>query len=265
MKKIILILATTVLVFFALGCKKERWLRVYYDGEFVDSINVTGWEPNEDVVPLSCNFYYPWQGEDSIDCREASDYYKKENYPNVPPPLFLLEVNGKIVGLRTNPFSSIPDSSGIITIVYEPWARGHEDTIHYELSVLERFPNLVGVTIDNIDIGGVNGIFPILDSIPPHLRLYLWCSCWRDEQLEVLSRYPNIRVLVMRGAREGLTPAGLQHLWKLSELRELCVPSWDHTYMFEGENAKRLPKLRKLYFWWPDMSEPMFEPRKFNK
>ena len=232
------------------GCKKQRWLRVYYNGKFVDSINVTGWEVNEDVVPLSCNFYYPWQGEDSIDCREASDYYKEENHPNVPPPGFLLEVNGKIVGLRTHPVSFVPDSSDIITIIYEykPWPLG--DTIHYEhyeLSVLESFPNLVGVTINDMCINGVDGIFPILDSIPSHLRLYLWCHCWYDEQLEVLSRYPNIRVLIMRGTVEGLTPAGFQHLRKLKQLRVLAVPSFEYDYLFQGRNAKYLPKLRKLF------------------
>ncbi|TKJ37893.1 hypothetical protein CEE36_10925 [candidate division TA06 bacterium B3_TA06] len=137
------------------GCKKQRWLRLYHEAMFedsiavfVDSINITGWEVNEDVVELGY-FYYPWQGEDSIYFREGSHYYEEECYPYVPPPLFLLEVNGKIVGLRTNPISSVSDSSDIITIIYEPWA--NDDTIHYELSV-DRFPNLVGVTLDDIYI-----------------------------------------------------------------------------------------------------------------
>ena len=131
------------------GCKKERWLRTYRNGVFEDSINVTGWEVNEDVVRLG-DFYYPWQGEDSIYFREGSHYFVEECYPFVPPPYYLLEVNGKIVGLRTNPISSVPDSSEIITIIYDPWV--NDDTIHYEPSVINRFPNLVGVTIGDIYI-----------------------------------------------------------------------------------------------------------------
>jgi hypothetical protein len=48
------LLAIGLLLIGLLGCKKEpRWLRIYCEGEFRDSIDVTGWEKNEDVVKIN--------------------------------------------------------------------------------------------------------------------------------------------------------------------------------------------------------------------
>ncbi|TKJ37889.1 hypothetical protein CEE36_10905 [candidate division TA06 bacterium B3_TA06] len=63
-----LMLIPVLITLIASDCKKEHRLRVYNNGVFEHKINITGWDVNEDLVKLG-GFYYPWQGEDSIDYR----------------------------------------------------------------------------------------------------------------------------------------------------------------------------------------------------
>lgn len=240
MKKVV-IFAILLALAAALGCKKERWLRVYNAGEFEDSINVTGWEVNEDVVWLD-EFYYPWQGEDSIDYSGGYYFYKgRKLLDEDPGPL--LTVNGKTVGITIDyPLEVFAiyeafDSSKIITIDYsDPWL----DEQNYNLATLERFPNLVGVQI------GLDSRTDLekLDSIPSSLRLYVSCGYATDEALEFISRYPNIRTLGVGERWVKVSPDGVKHIWKLKELRSLATP---HDYLFRGWNSRHLPKLRELY------------------
>jgi len=224
-----------------LGCKKERWLRTYKNGVFEDSINVTGWEVNEDVVWLG-ELYYPWQGEDSIDYSGGYYFYKgKKVLDENPAPL--LTVNGKTVGIAIDwPLEVFAiyeafDSSKIITIDYsDPWMDEH----NYNLATLERFPNLVGVRIDLDSRTDLEK----LDSISSSLRLYVFCDYATDEALEFISRYPNIRTLGVRERWVKVSPNGVKHIWKLKELRSLATP---YGYLFRGWNSRHLPKLRELY------------------
>lgn len=242
MKKIPILLAVAIL---ALACKKERWLRTYNNGEFEDSINVTGWEVNEDVVQFGCDFYYPWQGEDSIDYR-GCEFYQGKKYTYKLPRVFL-EVNGKIVGFRTDYLADVPDSSEIMTIDY--CESNFPDSIQYDLSVLKRFPNLIGISI-YID---AQTEFRKLDSIPSNIRLYLHFSNSTDGSLRSLSQYQNVRVLLLFG---DYTHSGLRHLLKLRGLR--IFKARDGMGVASIRRFKRLPKLRHFepYLGGRDVLEP---------
>jgi len=97
------------------GCKKKpRWLRIYCEGEFEDSINVTGWEVNEDVVGIR-RWGYPWQGEDSI----SYSFYLPSYDTTLLPPYTYLVVNGRLVGV--DPFGvrieNIPYKEEVLTLM----------------------------------------------------------------------------------------------------------------------------------------------------
>ncbi len=87
------IVAMLVIMCVLVGCCKQesehppverKWLVVTRDGEFEDSINVTGWTPGEDMITLENELNIPWHGEDSIDYRSEPG---------------LLWVNGKVIGV----------------------------------------------------------------------------------------------------------------------------------------------------------------------
>ncbi|TKJ37890.1 hypothetical protein CEE36_10910 [candidate division TA06 bacterium B3_TA06] len=215
-----------------LGCKKERWLRVYNNGVFEDSINVTGWEVNEDVVWLDY-FYYPWQGEDSIDFREGLHYFEDETGFD-KHPFFVLEANGKIVGFRSDyaEVITIPDSNLILTITYPNRAY----TLRYKdfsLDDLKRFPNLVGVYLSIDSRTGLSK----LESIPRRIRLYLHCYT-TDDALKKLSNYQNIRTLLIEG---DYSHRGVRYLLRLKNLKLLTT---------KGVNINDIPGLKRLSKLW---------------
>lgn len=211
---------------------------MYHAGEFEDSINVTGWEPNEDVVWLS-EFCYPWQGEDSIDYSGGYYICEGKKYKEKTPDPFL-EVNGKIVGLaiyhpsETYGAFAAFDSTTILTLNYmDPLF----DSVQYNLCILQRFPNLVGVDI-SIDVRTEMGK---LDSIPSNVRLYLGCGYCTNETLKKLSEYKNIRRLWV--GCDSMSEEATRSILKLKGLRELSVPN---PHYFEKRKWLYLAKLRKI-------------------
>lgn len=135
MKKIIRSAAIVLLALAAvLGCKKQesgsqprtqqRWLRIYYDGVFKDSINVTGWKKGEDFVEFR-RYSYPWRGEKKISYRINNGF---------------LMVKGKgIIGvdLTVTELIDIANPNRIITAITD---REH-------LFELNLFPNLVALEV----------------------------------------------------------------------------------------------------------------------
>jgi hypothetical protein len=233
MKKAILMLAS-ILVLAGLGCKKERWLRVYHAGVFKDSINVTGWEPNEDVVRFG-DFYYPWQGEDSIDYTLESYFWEDgetslEIGESWSYGVYLI-VNNKIVGLGYD--NIIPpdfnSTSSIITLLPEQRVLGF-------WKEFDRFPNLIGVRI-GLD---AKTEFDIIDSIPSAIRLYLGLGNAADDDLRKLAKYKNIRVLILVG---DFRRKGVLNLLRLNEMRILEV---SETKVLYTRPLKLLPHLRRI-------------------
>lgn len=191
-------------------------------------------------------FYYPWQGEDSIYCRAVN--YDMENQVFIPA---YLEVNGKLVGISNEYSKDIPDSGSILTIIYEPDVFVY-DEIQPDLSFIERFPNLVGISMDLfffLDVQYIDSIpshIYILDSIPTRVRLYLECYDVSDGELTSLSKYSNIRTLWLWG---WFCPRGVEQLFRIKELRVLSIPHHVAKQYpdgpFSSEPFDSFPKLRE--------------------
>lgn len=232
-----LMLIPVLITLIASDCKKEHWLRVYNNGVFEHKIDITGWEVNEDLVKLG-GFYYPWQGEDSIDYRGCY-FCEGKKYVEDYAVRYLLEVNGVVVGLYLYDvmLHQVPDHSKILTVVYT----GTADSFirKYGAGVLRAFPNLVGV---HISIDSLTE-FHRLDSIPSYLRLYVECSCVSNEAFELLSRHLNIRALEIRGDWNKISYDGVRHLWDLKDLRFIASL---YPIPFVGFDSTNFPKLREI-------------------
>ncbi len=224
------------------GCKKEaeilssqqaqqeqRWLRIYHKGRFIKEINVAGWEEGEDVVEL-CAFYYPWQGEDSIDFNgHGYDVNSGTEYPWI-----FLNVNGKVVGVNTgiiNP-STVPNKEDIITITYER---------ELNVDALDFFPNLIGLDIPDDSLETVASRYP-------DLRLYVHCGEVTRRDLRRLRKYEHIRVIVIAFSKR-IKAWDLMLLAKLKDLRILVLDRGEEDHITE-QNVKYLyrllPKLRLI-------------------
>ncbi len=209
------------------GCeKKPCWLRIYREGEFKDSIDVREWRENEDVVKIS-RFYYPWQGEDSIDY----SFHVPSYDTTILPPYSYLNVNGRLVGVDPVKvrIEDIPYKEEVLTLM-------KYDT-NYKL-----LPNLVMLPVGISSIDGIS----YLDSLPRNLRLYVYIYsslAYGDvgiipEVLPRLVRFRNIRVLkieLMGKSFEGDLP------WT----RWLC----------------RMRGVRRVIFWIPDGTPEEVEAR----
>ncbi|TKJ37900.1 hypothetical protein CEE36_10960 [candidate division TA06 bacterium B3_TA06] len=231
MKKMLKAAAIVILVLAAaLGCKKEpRWLRIYWEGEFRDSIDVTGWEKNEDVVKID-RYYYPWQGEDSI----SYSFYLPSLDTNIFPPYSYLVVNDRLAGV--DPFDvhieSMPYKGAVLTLM------------RYD-SNFKLLPNLVMMPVGVYSAEDTKG----LDSIPRNIRLkvdiippILSQVSITPEVLSNIVRFRNIRVLE-------ITLTGKDFKDDLSWTRWLC----------------RMRGVRRVTFWVPDgtteWEEAMIESR----
>jgi len=240
MKRILQALMILNAVLLALSCKKEaasepepRWLRVYHDGEFKWKIDVSEWEVGEDVVPLWV-FYYPWQGEDSINWTE----YDPHGHPLWPGPY--LAVNDQVAGVHLVFVSLDPlefeDPEKITTVTFDE----HLAESDFDPAVLEKFPNLIGLTwyMDSkVDLERV-------ETIPSHLRIYLHCGDITGADLKGLSKFSNIRSLRIEDG--SLSYRDLRYLCRFKELR------WFEfiTRVHQEERIRCLRKLKKLRYWY---------------
>jgi hypothetical protein len=220
--KQITILCLIVLAGSVIFCKKKaeeepepHWLRVYHDGEFKWKIDVSEWEVGEDVIDLGF-FYYPWQGEDSINWTE----YDPHGHPLWPGPY--LAVNDKVAGVHLVFVSLDPlefeDPEKITTATFDE----HLAESDFDPAVLEKFPNLIGLTwyMDStLDLERV-------ETIPSHLRIYLHCGDITGADLKWLSNFSNF-------------------LCRFKELRWFLLIS----SKIQRERVRYLRKLKKLRYW----------------
>lgn len=131
MKRFVKILAPLALAVLVLGCGKgtkpePRWLCIYRDGEFKDSINVTGWKKGEDFVEFGW-YSYPWRGE------------KKISY-TINNGFLMVRGKGKVgVDLTVTELKDIANPNKIITAI----------TDGEHLFELNLFPNLVVLVVDD--------------------------------------------------------------------------------------------------------------------
>ncbi|TET22837.1 MAG: hypothetical protein E3J71_04445 [Candidatus Stahlbacteria bacterium] len=239
--KQITILCLIVLAGSVIFCKKKaeeepepHWLRVYHDGEFKWKIDVSEWEVREDVVPLGV-FFYPWQGEDSINWTE----YDPHGHPLWPGPY--LAVNDKVVGVNLGfiplSYPEIVDSEKIITATFDEYFVGSE----FDPAVLKKLPNLIGLYW----CVGSREDLERIGTIPSHLRIYLFC--YHDitgADLKGLSKFSNIRSLRIEDG--SLSYRDLRYLCRFKGLR------WFEfiTRVHQEERIKCLSKLKKLRYWY---------------
>lgn len=210
---------------------EPRTLRIYRDGVFEYSIDVSGWEVNEDVVILD-HFYYPWQGEDSIDY----DCYLPFESEKIWGDAMVLNVNGKMVGVSTDlrPPDKIARPEDIKTVMsyYDD-----KDIIRY----LKFFSNLIGV---RIDIDSTQEL-KRLDSIPMDLKLYVDCNRLSNNDLKKISRFHNIRMLALVDCSK-ITDRGLRHIRRLNGLRRVRILYMPQITEEGLKHLRSLPKLRIL-------------------
>ena len=258
MKKVV---TFAVLALAMIGSRKEavpptseqaqpepRWLVIttyYYDFDKLevarDEIDVSGWIPYEDAVELGGRpdvfhqeFFYPWQGEDSIHYEYSHGSGK-------------LMVNGELAGVDLSMISigEIDELEGIVTVTCNG----------IDPQTLKLFPDLRIVypifhPESDYDI-------ELLSEIPSDIRLYIYCinptnaelrrisklsnvrgflvsngmSLRRiniNRKLRHLRRMENLRLLSIRGIR--LTDAGLRNIGCLKNLRELWLDVSVETY-----------------------------------
>lgn len=222
------------------GCKKEpHWLRIYRDGEFVDSINVTDWEKNEDVVRLGPYFYYPWQGEDSI----SYSFYLPSYDTTIFPPYSYLVVNGRLAGVDPLEvhIESMPYKGAVLTL------RRYD-------SNFKLLPNLVMMSVMIRSTDDIKE----LDSIPRNIRLYVYIASvfasvdFIPEVLAKISRYRNVRVLGMFILEEHVDTdlAWTRWLCRMRRLRRIAIWVPDGTTEWEKARIESrlrcLPKLRAV-------------------
>ncbi|TET22104.1 MAG: hypothetical protein E3J71_07280, partial [Candidatus Stahlbacteria bacterium] len=200
---------------------EDRYLIVTEEGEFKKEVDVTGWEPGEEFVYLMSGFvkfYYPWQGEDSLDYRIEDG---------------LLWVNDKLIGanLEEVAFADLSNPEEILTVIRVE--RQH-------MPELKRFPNLTAVRvsseIDDADLKHLAGL--------TNLRvLDLGATDITDAGLGHLSGLTNLRVLDLKDT--DITDAGLAHLKGLKNLRELYL-GWTK---ITGAGLRHLKGLTNLRVW----------------
>jgi len=236
---------------------EPRWLRVYHDGEFKWKIDVSEWEVGEDVIDLGF-FYYPWQGEDSIDYdyhvpEEFLPYldslnhhrYSKEELRKIygnPQYPHSLNVNGKWVGLDIYafPLRFIPHRESLLTVWQEDV--GFDDDTFF-LEDLRSFPNpLIASLWLGSKLETREKRLKELEALPSHIRLVVSCKDVTDEDLKRLSKLQNIREIYINSDR--ITNKGLSYLGNLKELRVLFVRSRTIKVQRFRRIIKRLKKLR---------------------
>lgn len=214
-------------------------------------LDVTGWEPGEEFIQLG-SYYYPWQGEDSIDWRSEG---------------CLLMVNDKPRGINFNTYVVLGevyrndwiDPNSILTA---------ELTLE-QLPCLNKLPGVtflvVGAKWRDTDVaeelhipsGAVNlkglelGCIQISDSALASLTAFkdlrwLWLysnSSITDRGLIFLEGLTNLRFLDLSST--GITDKGLKSVAKLWQLEELDLS--DNEITDEGTSALGgLTNLRKL-------------------
>lgn len=261
MKKILGFTITLCLALLTASCKKEaeepgpqepefeqsveqqepRWLVVLHPewafGPKYERIDVTDWEVNEDVVVLGY-FYYPWQGEDTIEFRFENGY---------------LWVNGRRVGVNLGigelEASDVENPEEIIT-AHVPWP---------DIPELKRFPNLTTVKLTLIYW---RHKFPkqelrqVLARMPEGVDVYVRTFAYGDFLfsdpnipdciLGMVSRIPNLKGLLVHSDR--LTDLGMRHLRRCKNLRSLNltarrVTSCGLKYLAD------LAELREIKLW----------------
>jgi len=235
MKKILGFTITLCLALLTASCKKEaeepgpqepefeqsveqqepRWLVVLHPewafGPKYERIDVTDWEPGEDVVSLGeYGEYYPWQGEDTIEFRFENGY---------------LWVNGRRVGVNLGigelEASDVENPNQIIT-AHVGWG---------QIPELKRFPNLITAKLSMRSFPREEKYHKSLEEIPEHVRVYVRTfpydeSWWQDpnitdENLAVLAQIKNLRGLNTISDR--LTDLGMRHLRRCKNLRQLDI------------------------------------------
>ncbi|TET21777.1 MAG: hypothetical protein E3J71_08485, partial [Candidatus Stahlbacteria bacterium] len=167
-------------------CKKQiddQYLVITREGVFKQEIDITVWEPGEECVYLG-EFYYPWQGEGSLDYRVEDG---------------LLWVNGKPVGVNLEEvaFADLSNPEEIVTV--------YTDAEH--MPELKRFPNLSAAWVSSeIDDAGLKHLAGLTN-----LRwLWLGGTDITDAGLALLKGLTNLRGLGLGGTN--ITDAGLGHL-----------------------------------------------------
>jgi len=200
------------LVLLAGTCSKDkseevagepRWLRITYEGDSIwwgsDSINITGWKPGEETVyfwdvergfpDAWIGFYYPWQGEDSIDYS-----YDDEGF---------LWVNGKLVAGSYSKLAVLEDSSfiDVVTLEADYYYFIHEviypdPPLEINIKELVRFPNLSLLEVDIQEwFDRVPRIIDTLNQVPQDIDIYVSYGGSTKKYIKQISGIRNLKKL----------------------------------------------------------------------
>ncbi|MCK4232390.1 hypothetical protein KAX21_05515, partial [candidate division WOR-3 bacterium] len=200
-------------------CKvQERYLVIAEEGKVKEEIDLTGWESGEEFVGLY-PFYYPWQGEDTLDWRIDNG---------------LMWVNGKLIGADLEKIAAedVPDPEAIISV----------STTREHLAELGRFPNLIAVAmqgeIEDADLEQ-------LKTLSNLKVLYVSWSSVTDAGLAHLTKLANLRVLELLDT--DISDTGLTQLEVLKHLRVLNLTGTDISDVGAANLGGFLKNLRVLY------------------
>ncbi|MBD3285532.1 hypothetical protein GF338_04265 [candidate division WOR-3 bacterium] len=216
---------------------ENRKIVITCEGKSAGEIDITGWIPGDELIYFSkhsprfetYSYYYPWQGEDSLDYRIEDG---------------LLFVNGKVVGvyLQEILFTDLPNPELILSVYADS-----ED-----ISKLKQLPNLVAVimgkTDDNdlINLKDLTNLKLLSFDVKPEIT---------DSGLAHLEGLANLRELNLNYA--DITNAGLTHLQNLMNLRKLNLMYTDIT----DAGLRHLAGLKNLKELWltPNITESGIE------
>jgi len=231
--------------------------------EKVKTIDVTDWEPGEDVIPLNGfgswprdRYYYPWQGEDTL-------------YYFITGPY--LWVNGKRVGARLWEvyYGDIPNPEDIVTVI-----AGTAEVLHFKHLPNIEYAHLIVFS----DMINPFAIIKFCIAQPRFLKYYIntylgWIKLHflkenpriylttkrlsdialckeppSDYDLARLAGINNIRGWNIGNGEGPITSQGLRCLTRLKHLRELELDlhDLDERSLY---HLSQVSSLRRLHLW----------------
>lgn len=258
------LLAIGLLLMGLSGCKKEnlpsdaRWLKTTCRGKYAgwtDSVKTNGWVVGKDIVSLfdpttMDGFYYPWQGEDSLDFRieesvKEIDERKSDRLVHAYSAKNCLWVNDKLVGGYYSELCLLPDSTlkNILTIEadygYYQYISGRFDPERvFTIEALKRFSRLSVISTD-IDyyFNQREQAINTLKMLPPGISVYLTYGVLSGEDVGELAGINELKSLNIWCY--DMPPRGILQLAKVEKMRELNI--------IGGVQCKQLPYVQAFF------------------
>jgi len=227
-----------IVLAMAAACSAET-LVVTREGEFQREVDVSGWKKGEYFVYLysesGMGYYYPWQGEDSIDYRTDER---------------TIWVNDKQVGVDLSlpdPLE-VEDPRDIVTAILPG----------YEISRAGDYPNLGAVFF----IGQIEDPAESFEVFPglKNLRgFYFSAGALYEDQMDDVGKCENLVVLDIGVSM--LPEGGMDAIARLTELREVVLGSVSDEEIFVLDGHENLEAITRYWIvvdtGWVDFLESL--------